>query len=81
VCGLLKLKQSIPKDHYPLPKMNDIMQKVVGSQNMSMLYGFLGYNQIMVHPEYREKMAFTTLWGAFMYAKIPFGLMNIGATF
>jgi hypothetical protein len=34
----------------------------------------------MVHPN-REKMAFTMPWGTFMYAKMPFGLMNIGATF
>jgi hypothetical protein len=69
------------KDHYPLPKMDYILQKVVGSQNMSMQDGFSGYNQIMVHPNNREKMAFTTPWETFMYAKMPFGLMNIGATF
>jgi hypothetical protein len=69
------------KDHYTLPKMDYILQKVVGSQKMSMLDGFLGYNQIMVHPDDREKMAFTTPWGTFMYAKMPFGLMNVGATF
>jgi hypothetical protein len=37
------------KDNYPLPKMDYILQKVVGSQKMSMLDGFSGYNQIMVH--------------------------------
>jgi hypothetical protein len=61
--------------------MDYILQKVVGSQKMSMLDGFLGYNQIMVHPDDREKTAFTTPWGTFMYAKMPFGLMNIGSTF
>nr|KUM48110.1 hypothetical protein ABT39_MTgene5106 [Picea glauca] len=39
------------KDNYPLPKMDHILQKVVGSQKMSMLDGFSGYNQIMVHPD------------------------------
>jgi hypothetical protein len=48
---------------------------------MSMLDGFSGYNQIMVHPDDREKTAFTTLCGTFMYAKMPFGLMNSSATF
>ena len=48
---------------------------------MSMLYGFLGYNQIMVHLDDQWKTTFTTPWGAFMYAKMPFGLMNVGATF
>ena len=35
----------------------------------------------MVHPNDQEKTTFTTPWGAFMYAKMPFGLMNVGATF
>jgi hypothetical protein len=58
------------KDHYPLPKMDHILQKVVGSQKMSMLDGFSGYNQIMVHPNDQEKPAFTTPWGTFIYAKL-----------
>jgi hypothetical protein len=48
------------KDNYPLPKMDHILQKVVGSQKMSMLYGLFGYNHIMVHPEDQEKTMFTT---------------------
>jgi hypothetical protein len=46
-----------------------------------MIDGFSGYNQISVMPEDREKIAFTTPWGTFMYAKMPLGLMNVGATF
>ena len=46
-----------------------------------MIDGFYGYNQISVFLEDREKTTFTTPWGTFMYAKIPFGLMNTGATF
>jgi hypothetical protein len=48
---------------------------------MLMLDGFSGYNQIMVHLDDQEKTMFTTPWGTFMYAKIPFGLMNAGAMF
>ena len=69
------------KDNYPLPKMNHILQRVVGSQRMSMLDVFFGYNQISMHPNDQEKTTFTTPWGTFMYAKMPFGLMNDGATF
>ena len=69
------------KDNYPLPKMDHILQKVVGSQRISMLDRFSGYNQFLVHPDDQEKIAFTTPWGTFMYAKMPFGLMNAGATF
>ena len=48
---------------------------------MSFLDGFSGYNQVAVHPDDKEKTTFTTHWGTFMYAKIPFGLMNAGDTF
>ena len=46
-----------------------------------MIDGFSGYNQISVMHEDREKATFTTPWGTFMYAKMTFGLMNVGATF
>lgn len=69
------------KDNYPLPKMDHILQRIVGSQRMSTLDGFSGYNQISEHPNDQEKIAFTTPWVAFMYAKMPFCLMNVGATF
>jgi hypothetical protein len=47
----------------------------------SLLDGFSGYNQVLVHPDDQEKTTFTTPWGTFMYVKMPFGLMNVGATF
>ena len=61
--------------------MDHILQKVIGSQRMSLLDGFSGYNQILVHPDDQEKTTFTTPWGTFMYAKMPFGFMNAGDTF
>ena len=69
------------KDNYPLPKMDHILQKVVGAHRISTLDGFLGYNQILVHPDDKENTTFTTPWGMFMYAKMPYGIMNVGATF
>jgi hypothetical protein len=75
------LNQVSLKGNYPLPKMDHILQRVVGSQRMSMLDSFSGYNQVVVHPNNQEKTTFTTPWGTFMYTKMPFGLMNDGATF
>lgn len=69
------------KDNYRLPKMDHILQRVVGSQRMSMPDGFSRYNQILIHPNDQENIAFITPWGTFMYAKMPFGLMNVGSTF
>jgi hypothetical protein len=57
------------------------LQRVVGAHIISMLDGYSGYNQIAVLEEDKEKTTFTTPWGTFMYDKIPFGLMNAGATF
>ena len=49
------------KDHYPLPKMDHILQRVVGSERISTLDGFSGYNQIVVHLKDQENKTFTTL--------------------
>jgi len=46
-----------------------------------MIDRFFGYNQISINKQDKEKTTFTTPWGTFMYDKIPFGLMNVGATF
>ena len=75
------LNKASLKDNYPLPKMDHILKMVVGSKIISLLDGFSGYNQVLVHPDDQHKTAFTTPWGTFMYIKIPFGLMNVGATF
>eukprot|EP00253_Pinus_taeda_P035115 PITA_35115 len=69
------------KDHYPLPKMDHILQRVVGASRISLLDGFSGFNQILVHPDDQDKTTFTTPWGTFKYVKMPFGLKNAGATF
>jgi hypothetical protein len=75
------LKRCSWKDNYPLPKMEHILQRVVGTSRISMIDGFFEYNQVFFHPYDMEKTTFTTPWGNFMYARIPFGLMNVGATF
>jgi hypothetical protein len=75
------LNRSSKKDNYPLPKMEYILQRVTGASRISMIDGFSSYNQIYVLLEDRENTTFTTPWGTFMYAKMPFGLMNAGETF
>lgn len=50
------------KDNYPLPKMDHILQRVVGSKRLSMIDGFYGYNQIFVNEVDREKTTFTRPW-------------------
>lgn len=78
---LRNLNQVSLKDHYPLPKMDHILQTVVGSSRISLLHGFSGFNQILVHPDHQDKTSFTTPCGTFKYVKMPFELKNAGATF
>eukprot|EP00253_Pinus_taeda_P020727 PITA_20727 len=75
------LNKASLKDNFPLPTMEQILQSVVGSELMSFLDGFSGYNQILVHPDDRLKTTFRTKWGTYAYQKMPFGLVNAGATF
>jgi ribonuclease HI len=69
------------KDNYPVPPMEEILQQVSGSQMMSLLDGFSGYNQIALDPSDSHKTTFTTRWGTYAYNKMPFGLINAGNTF
>ena len=48
---------------------------------MSLLDVYSGYNQILVHEKDQDKTTFSTPWGTFQYAKMPFRLKNAGATF
>ena len=75
------LNTSCLKDNYPLPDMETLLQRVTGSGMMSMLDGFSGYNQVLVNKEDQHKTTFTTPWGTYKFLRMPFGLLNAGATF
>ena len=61
--------------------MEQILQTVSGVDMFSLLDGFLGYNQVLVTNSDQLKTSFKTPRGTFSYRRIPFGLINIGATF
>jgi len=61
--------------------MEQILQRVVGSEMFSLLDGFSGYNQVLVSHTDQLLTAFRTKWGMFCFRKMPFGLINAGATF
>ena len=75
------LNKACQKDNFPLPPMEKILQAVAGSELMSFLDGFSGYNQVLVHLDDQLKTTFRTKWGTYAYQKMPFGLINAGATF
>jgi hypothetical protein len=77
----INLNISCIKDNYPLPNMETLLQRVIGFKIMSMLDGLSSYNQVLVRKEDNKKNTFTTPWGTFEYLRMPFGLLNAGATF
>ena len=75
------LNRASDKDNYPVPPMEQLLQMVSGSELFSLLDGFYGYNQVLVAEEDILKTTFRTKWGTFAYRRMPFGLINTGATF
>jgi hypothetical protein len=75
------LNKACPKDNFPTPSIDQILDKCVGSEVFSFMYRFLGYNQIHIKPEDQHKMVFICPWGTFSYWKMLFGLKNAEATF
>ena len=75
------LNKSCPKDNYPTPFVDQIIDACVGSEVFSFMDGFSGYNQIQIKPEDQHKTTFICPWGTSTYKKIPFGLKKVGATF
>ncbi|RDY14358.1 hypothetical protein CR513_00581, partial [Mucuna pruriens] len=75
------LNRASPKDNFPLPHIDTLVDNTACHQVFSFMDGFSGYNQIRMAPEDREKTTFTTAWGTFCYQVMPFGLKNAGATY
>jgi hypothetical protein len=75
------LNRAFDKDNYLIPPMEQILQLIFGSQMFSLLDEFSGYNQVLVAEPNRLKTTFRTKWGTFTYCRMPFGLINVGATF
>jgi hypothetical protein len=69
------------KRQLSFPNMDHLLQTVTGSEMMSTLDGFSSYNQVAVARKDRHKTVFVTPWGTYSYIKMPFGLINVGATF
>ncbi|KAA3478347.1 RNA-directed DNA polymerase (Reverse transcriptase), Ribonuclease H [Gossypium australe] len=75
------LNKASPKDNFPLPHIDTLVDNTAGYSLFSFMDGFSGYNQIKMHPEDMEKTTFITMWGTFCYKVMPFGLKNAGATY
>ena len=75
------LNRASPKDNFPLPHIDTLVDNTAKNSQFSFMDGFSGYNQIRMAPKDREKIAFVTMWGTFCYKVIPFDLKNAGAIY
>ena len=71
----------MPKDSFPLPHMDRLVDATAGHELLTFLDAFSGYNQILMHPDDQEKTSFITERGIYCSKVMPFGLKNAGATF
>ncbi|KAK8573700.1 hypothetical protein V6N13_009788 [Hibiscus sabdariffa] len=76
-----KLNSLTRKDHFPLPFIDQMIERLAGKSHYCCLDGFSGFFQIPVAPEDQEKTTFTCPFGTFAYRRMPFGLCNAPATF
>ncbi|GJY60680.1 reverse transcriptase domain-containing protein [Tanacetum coccineum] len=76
-----KLNERLRKDHFPLPFMDQMLERLAGNEFYCFLDGFSGYFQIPIDPQDQEKTTFTCPYGTFAYRRMPFGLCNAPGTF
>ncbi|GJS47974.1 reverse transcriptase domain-containing protein [Tanacetum coccineum] len=76
-----KLNDATHKDHFPLPFMDQMLERLAGNEYYCFLDGFSGYFQIPIDPQDQEKTTFTCPYGTFAYRRMPFGLCNAPGTF
>nr|GEZ96097.1 reverse transcriptase domain-containing protein [Tanacetum cinerariifolium] len=69
------------KDHFPLPFMDQMLERLAGNQYYCFLDDFSGYFQISINPKDQERTTFTYPYGTFAYRRMPFGLCNTPGTF
>ncbi|GJR55097.1 reverse transcriptase domain-containing protein [Tanacetum coccineum] len=75
------LNKACPKDSYPLPEIDWKVESLCGFPFNCFLDAYKGYHQIQMAKEDEEKTAFITSQRIFYYTKMPFGLINVGATY
>ncbi|KAI3461303.1 hypothetical protein Pfo_017966 [Paulownia fortunei] len=75
------LNKACPKDPFPLPRIDRLVDSTSGCELLSFLDAYQGYNQIRLAPEDQEMTSFVTDQGIYCYRVMPFGLKNAGATY
>ncbi|CAM8951355.1 unnamed protein product [Rhodiola kirilowii] len=76
-----KLNKATKKDHFPLPFIDQMLERLAKHDYFCYLDGYSGFFQIPIHPQDQEKTTFTCPYGTFAYRRMPFGLCNAPGTF
>ena len=77
----IDVNRACPKDSFPLPQIDLIVDATTGHELLSFINAFSGYNHIKMDPSDQEKTSFVTGQGTYCYQVMPFGLKNSGATY
>ena len=75
------LNEAYPKNSFPLPRIDQLVDSIAGHKLLMFIDAFLGYNQIKMAEEDQEKTTFFTCQGLYCYKIMPFRLKNAGATY
>ena len=75
------LNKTCPKDPFPLPRIDQLVDATIGHPRMSFLDAFQGYHQIPLALDDQKKTAFVTPIENYYYKAMPFGLKNMGSTY
>ena len=75
------INRACPKDSFPLPRIDLIVDATTDHELLSFMDAFSGYNQISMDPDDQEKTSFVMVQGTYCYRVMPFGLKNAGATY
>jgi hypothetical protein len=78
---LTSLNKACPKDNFPLPRIDKIVDSAAGCEVMSLLDCFSGYHQICMKEEDKASTSFITPFGTYCFVRMPEGLKNAGSTF
>ncbi|GJU29346.1 reverse transcriptase domain-containing protein [Tanacetum coccineum] len=76
-----KLIDATREDHFPLPFMDQMLERLAGNEYYCFLDGFSIYFQIPIDPQDQEKTTFTCPYGMFSCRRMPFGLCNASGMF